>query len=270
MNKIHFSINISTNYVYHMLSVAQCGYNNAHGDKYRHLYPTEDLAVLKRNEQLLTVSGGTHCGQLYWHLVSQPACGRIPVKEYYETFQPDSHLEVYREEIEDICAVMARNYEVFRSVYPEICREIVAYIEPLAERFETSHFTDKAESILGTKLEFPAFYAVMTNSMENGPEAIDIAPDQDVFSITRPVDANFRFIAHEYIICLLKSALKETTAFQSFQSWEIVETLADFYLCRVLGDTAIFSDKHRLIALYSRMQPDTPSLERYLAAEAAL
>lgn len=218
MNKIQFSINLSANYVYHMLSVAKCGYDNAHGERYRHLYPAEDLAVLKRYENLLTVSGGEYCGQLYWHMVCLPARGDVGIKEYYSSFQPDSRLEGFREEITAICTVMTRNYDKFRSIWPEICREIAPYALSLADKFEASGFTDQAERLLGITLESPVFYAVMTNSMENGPEAIDIAPDQDVFSITRPLEDNFRFIAHEYIIYLLKAALRGTSAFQDFQT----------------------------------------------------
>lgn len=38
MNKIKLIANRETNYVYHMLSVAKCGYDNDYGRKYRGLY----------------------------------------------------------------------------------------------------------------------------------------------------------------------------------------------------------------------------------------
>lgn len=270
MNKIHFSIPAAANYVYHMLSVARCGYDNSHGDKYRHLYPAEDLAVLKRSERLLTVSGGEHCGQLYWHLISQPSRGKAPIREFYEGFQVPPHLEKFRQEISEICAVMARNYDRFMGVWPEICREITEYVIPLSERFEASDFTGKAEEALGVSLESPAFHAVMTNSMEGGPEAIDIGPDQDVFCITRSRESNFHFIAHEYIIYLLKITLKGTSAFQSFRTWELVEALADYYLYQILGERGIFRPNHRWITYFSELPRDATPLERYLAAEAAM
>ena len=65
INKIRFTANKDTNYVFHMLSVAKCGYDNEYGNHYRHLYPKEDLALLKSNEKLITVCGGEHCGMLY-------------------------------------------------------------------------------------------------------------------------------------------------------------------------------------------------------------
>ncbi len=71
MNKVRFVANKDTNYVFHMLSVAKCGYDNTYGSYYRNLYPAEDLAVIKENEPLLSVCGGEHCGFLYGTLVSE-------------------------------------------------------------------------------------------------------------------------------------------------------------------------------------------------------
>ena len=38
INKIKFVANRDTNYVFHMLSVAKCGYDNEYGEKYRTRY----------------------------------------------------------------------------------------------------------------------------------------------------------------------------------------------------------------------------------------
>ena len=37
MNKIRFEIDPNINYLYHMLSVARCGYDNDYGRRYRPL-----------------------------------------------------------------------------------------------------------------------------------------------------------------------------------------------------------------------------------------
>lgn len=83
MNKIKFTANKDTNYIFHMLSVAKCGYDNAYGEYYRSRYLEKDLMVLKSNEKLLTVSGGEHCGALYAVMVSEPACAEVSAKEYF-------------------------------------------------------------------------------------------------------------------------------------------------------------------------------------------
>ena len=76
MNKIKFAANKDTNYVFHMLSVARCGYDNAYGEKYRRHYAEEDLMVISQNRELLTVCGGEHCGELFWLMVSEAACAK--------------------------------------------------------------------------------------------------------------------------------------------------------------------------------------------------
>ena len=83
MNKIKFIANRETNYVFHMLSVSKCGYDNSYGDPYKHLYPQEDLAVLKNNEDLLTIRGGEHVGKLMW-IIASGAMGNVPAKELYQ------------------------------------------------------------------------------------------------------------------------------------------------------------------------------------------
>ena len=58
MNKIRMTADRETNFVFHMLSVAGCGYDNTYGESHRSHYPEEDLAVIRENEEQLTVCGG--------------------------------------------------------------------------------------------------------------------------------------------------------------------------------------------------------------------
>lgn len=80
MNQLRFAANPDTNYVFHMLSVAKVGYDNAYGERFRGAYPAEDLAVLKSYEDMLTVRGGEHCGVLHYMMVSLPACAEQSAK----------------------------------------------------------------------------------------------------------------------------------------------------------------------------------------------
>lgn len=277
MNKIQFLISPDACFVYHMLSVAGCGYDNDHGRTYRCIYPAEDLAILKAYESLLTVEGGAHCGALYWYLVAQPACGKVPAIEYYRDFPKSCYMEDlagFSQPIRQICAVMIRCYPIYlEHVWPQSSDVIRHYIEPLASRFEDGNFTELAEAHMGCVMEQPVFYAVMTDSMENGAEAIDIAPDMDVFSITRPHRQAYQFIAHEYIIYLLKVALRDTTAFQSFETWTITEALAEYYLQQIMGQTGMFLPQSNWIRFYEECRRQNPALSPvslYLAAEKEL
>lgn len=71
MNKIHFAANADTNYVYHMLSAARCGYDNAYGERYREHYPMEELSVFRQYEDELTVRGST------WFFSGQQKIARL-------------------------------------------------------------------------------------------------------------------------------------------------------------------------------------------------
>ena len=72
MNKIRMIASRKANYIYHMLSVARCGYDNDYGEKYRGDYPQEDLALLKKHEGLITCAGGSHWGELYTLMICWP------------------------------------------------------------------------------------------------------------------------------------------------------------------------------------------------------
>lgn len=259
MGKIKFVANKDTNYVFHMLSVAKCGYDNEYGEMYRHLYPEEDLALLKENEKLITVCGGEHCGALYGTLVGEPACARISAKEYYtKLIQMADNNEVpkgFEDYIEIVCQiseVMIKHYDTYMNTIWNIeQKKIVEYIPKVLCLFEESNFTEKAEEVVGCKLG-SFFTATLVTSVENGAEAIDISKEQDVFGIVRtPIDA-FYFIGHEYIIYLLFEALKNENAFKEFGTWNITEGLAEFYLKKVMGNTRFFDTHQKYVDYFEK------------------
>ena len=256
MNELRFAANPDTNYVFHMLSVARVGYDNAYGEGFRQDYPPEDLAVLKQYEDMLTVRGGEHCGALYHMMVVLPACAEQSVKDYYAPLLDQAingpvppEAEVYRPPVADICRVMIRHYDDYIArIWPGQEAEIRRYIPLVEEKFTASRFAERAVQLLGCGLPGNGFTATMVTSVQNGAEAIDISSELDVFGIVRaPVDA-FYFIGHEYIIYLLKNALKDEDAFQSFATWPVTEGMAEYYLKRILGDTRFFTAQRNVVA----------------------
>ena len=273
MNTLRFIANPDTNYVFHMLSVARVGYDNAYGARFRSDYPEEDLAVLKGYEELLTVCGGEHCGELYHMMVTLPACAEQSAKEYY-TDQLDEAIsgpvppeaEVYRPIVADICRVMIRHYDDYVArIWPGQEADIRRYIPQVEARFASSDFTARAVELVGCGLPGETFTATMVTSVENGAEAIDISKQLDVFGIVRnPVDA-FYFIGHEFIIYLLKNALKDENAFRAFETWPITEGMAEYYLKRILGDTRFFTEQAKIVD-FLEQQPELPAEELYRLA----
>lgn len=260
-NKIKFITSSDTNYVFHMLSVAKCGYDNEYGDKYKNLYPQEDLAILKKHEFLITVCGGQHRGALYGILVCEPACAKVSAKKYYTnlliktTHNDIPHtLKEYSKIICEICNIMIKHYDSFISnIWENEYRKINEYIPLVQHLFEESVFTEKAENMIGVSLPNHLFTATLVSSVKDGAEAIDISNEQDVFGIERsPIDA-FYFVGHEFIIYLLFDALKEENAFKELNTWDITEGLAEYYLKQILGDTRFFNSQREYVDFFEQI-----------------
>ena len=153
MNKIKLVANRDTNYVFHMLSVARCGYDNEYGRRYRVRYSQEDLNVLKENENLITVRGGEHCGFLYGMLVGEPACGKESAKEYYQSLieignaiksgnVPDGICNdyiPYTDIIVSISEVMVKYYDDYIENVSALIEYVCAYLK--AEGYEEASLT---------------------------------------------------------------------------------------------------------------------------------
>lgn len=280
MNKIRFAANKDTNYVFHMLSTAKCGYDNEYGAKYREIYPLEDLSVIKKNEDLLTVCGGQHCGILFGIIVSQPACAYVSAKEYYSGLIqlgndiingniPDnieSALIPYTEIIIEISEIMVKHYDYYiENIWESEKKKIEQYIPELLDLFERSSFTEKAERLVGN-LENEYFIATLVTSVAGGAEAINISNEQDMFCIEKTYTDAFYFIGHEFIIFLLIKALGNIDAF--FETWDLTEGLAEYYLKKIMGDTKLFNEQQKYVRFYEELSNNQSlsALELYEAA----
>ncbi len=276
MNKIRFTVNQDTNYVFHMLSVSKCGYDNAYGEKYRNRYPAEDLQIFTDNKELLTVCGGSHCGALYGIMVCEPACGKVSAKDYYgelvrriKANELDETLSTYAGVIQTVSEIMIRHYDDYTEcIWPAEQERICAYIPQLEAHFEDSTFTEQAEALVGCKLQNDFLTVTFVNSVENGPEAIDISKEQDLFGIERSFLDSVYFIAHEFIIYLLFEALKNEDAFRSFDTWSKTEGLAEYYLKKIMGNTRYFNEQQKHVEFYESCEADhvLSAAELYRAA----
>ncbi len=261
MNKIQFSADPDINYIFHMLSVAKCGYDNAYGEKYQNRYDSADLQCLREQERHLTVRGGEHCGDWYGPMVCEPARCSTPVKEYYgETIAwiEAGHLKLPFDELDTIihvCRIMIRYYDDFiENIWPAERERITKYINTVRAVFEAGNFTAQAEELVGVSLPPPGFTAVLVSSVEGGAEAIDITDTQDVFGIDRSAEAEKAFISHEFLIYLLKIALKDENAFQSFENWTLIEGLAEYYLQKIERDVRTFQSCQKQAEIYWQLE----------------
>ena len=275
MNKILFSADPDINYVFHMLSVAKCGYDNAYGEKYRGRYDSADMKCIKDHEFHLTVRGGEHCGDWYGPMVCEPARSGLTAKQYYtETIAwiESGNLELPDDTLASIvrvCRVMIRYYDDFmENIWPEEKQRIAGYIDTMRRLFEESDFSTKAEALVGVSLPEPGFIAVLVSSVEGGAEAIDITDTQDVFGIDRNPEAEKAFISHEFIIYLLKIALKDEDAFLSFGNWMLTEGLAEYYLRKADSNSRSFQSCQEQAEVYRQLESTcgTDAVTLYRAA----
>lgn len=260
MNKIRMIASREANYIYHMLSVARCGYDNDYGAKYRGDYPQEDLALLKKHERLITCAGGSHWGELYTLMICWPIAEWTgDAKSFYQEIidQADrgevpEHYLALAPAAREIAEVMVRNYDHYvREIWPEDKQLLEDYIARVMPLFDQDDFTERAEAAVSCQLAAEAFCPTMVTSIQGGAEAIDISNTQDIFGISRSPEDSFLFIGHEFIIYLLKQALSEEDAFRRFDTWEPTEGLAEYYLKELTGRT-VFAGAGKWIDLYAR------------------
>lgn len=279
MNKIKLIANRETNYVYHMLSVAKCGYDNDYGRKYRERYAEEDLQVIKQNESLLVVIGGEHCGELHNVLVWEPARAKVEAKAYYESLlamiEEGSVPEEWRAHsavVESMAKIMVKYYDSYvEEIWPVEKGDLDAYLPQVQAVFDENRFTEQAETATGLTLQSEFFYATMVTSVQDGAEAINISEEQDVFGIVRPVRDSVYFMAHEFIIFLLFPEFKKiikSEADMGINTYNAIEGLAEFYMKQTIGETGFFCDMDEYVRFYEEQVKKEPmcAVDLYRAA----
>jgi hypothetical protein len=286
MNKIKTKVSREANFVYHMLSVSKCGYDNEYGREYSKKHSINDLNLLKENEKLITVSGGEHCGELYSLFVSIPASLDSDAIEYYrllsnlfKTGDIEKNIDMYNylyslflsgnsnqiiEAVKNtynsynhlkpsiilMSDVMIHNYEIYCSkIWEKSKQELLPYSGDVQTVFDNDDISEKLEVITGESLK-NNFIASFCNSIDGGAEAIDISDSQDIFGIGRNYEWAKKFISHEYAIYLLKQALLDTTAFTDIKYWNYTESLAEFYLGMICDETGSFKNQRYIIDFY--------------------
>lgn len=199
--KIKAVISKNCNYIYHMLSVSNCGYNNEYGNKYKSFHSQADLQTLKNYENYITVSGGEYAGELYTLCValSSSLNDDISLLSYFEAlidlFESDNlegnfekYKDIYeqsfstiggdininslkefykyneplKEEITEISKVMVNNYNIYNNEIWEISNaELSSIVNELNKQLIITDYVSKWEELLNYKYEHDDFFAVI-------------------------------------------------------------------------------------------------------------
>lgn len=280
-------------YVYHLLSVAKCGYNNVYSKKYTSFHAAKDLKILNKNKKYLTVAGGEDSSQLYWLLVAYPASmeDSIDVGEYYASISDlfktgdvtknyKKHQKFYHsllvnaenvsnmyksfKEYAETCSlvakVFAKNYSIYiDQVWEEASEEIDSSVDGLNNIFNKKDYKKEWKEVLGCEYPDVSFQAVICNSMKGGAEAINISDTKDVFSTSDTVEAKANFISHEYGIFILMKLLADTTAFTDMDNYQLTESLAEYFNMQITGTKEEFCDQ-KWIDFYDKLRSDNPAI----------
>lgn len=297
---IRAQISKNCNYVYHMLSVSNSGYDNEYGDKYKSYHSEADLSTLKRLEDYITVSGGEHSGELYSLCVAIPAAldGEDAVLTYFEAladmyeggdlganfityrniydeaFIPmgaevneETHKMFYEsnlplgQEILDISKVMINNYDIYSNkIWDESKEELTASADSLNAVLAGLSYADDWQNTLGVNYANEHFNALIVNSIEGGANCINITDDKDVFLASDDSEAQAKLISHEFGIFLLMDALRDTQAFRDNKYYNITEGLAEYYNIEVSGGDRIVDWDSEYIAFFKELRDSNPQI----------
>lgn len=297
--RIRAVVSKNCNYVYHMLAVSGCGYLNEYGERYQSLHPAQDLQTLNSYERYLTVAGGEYQGELYFLCVTLPASldDGLPVTKYYEaladlfsTGEIEKNFEAYQDvyeqsfssvaevslesfrgfysaneafqhEISEIAAVMHRNGQIYSEhVWEATEAELSAVASSLNEAFGRTDYAGQWEELLDCQYGQDSFLALLCNSMENGPNCINISAEKDVFYPSGDIASTVRLINHEFGIFLLMDVLADTEAFQDYSYFKLTEALAEFYNTVVTGGHTDWDWGAEFIAFYSQLKQREPGI----------
>ncbi len=285
MNRIIVSISKITNYIYHMLSVSKCGYDNEYGKKNSHIHKTADLDILKINDELLTVIGGKYFGRLYSVFVSTPAAieedniflhylegikdlflNNNPAYNYekykntYKTaysahkfvvteqscFDFYNHLVDIKKSIIEICEVLINNYALYHEyVWKKSQQELESKVELLKKYFNTD-IELEWENLTGHKYPFQKFEVLLCNSISGGAQAIDIAYNKDVFDSDMDTETIIQYISHEFGIFVLRDKLDQEKNIDFHSNYDIIESVVE-YFNPIKYKNLVFGDKYNTV-----------------------
>lgn len=290
----------TANFIFHMLSIGKCGYDNDYGSNSRKLHNSDDILCLSKLSNYITVKGGEYCGELYGICVCIPASfdDCTDMLEYFnamiDLFENgatsnnfNKYLHVYqksfgtmglrideqslydfylsclsvKEYILKILNIYLSNYELYsREVWKETCKELSIVCDKLNEISVEKDYITLWEKELDTKFKHGDFYVVLCNSIENGAQAIDISYNKDVFFPPGNTHEFFKFVSHEFGIYLLKELLSVTNTFNDFSLYKNIESVAEFYNRKICGGYSQFDWYEEFIQKYSDIYYNNPNL----------
>ena len=297
MSKLKAIFSKNCNYIYHMMSVSKCGYDNEYGNKYRIYHAQTDLQVLNKYEKLITIKGGEHIGELYGFCVSAPALldDNVSLDNYFEALIDifengdfEKNLEKYKsvyesafpgvpinadtqkqfysifpqdkKELIDIYKVLCNNYSIYNDkIWETSKKELTVAVDELNKLLSEVDYINEWEKILDYKYNRSNFYAVICNSLKGGAQCIDaFSQSKNIFNIPDNYSSAVKLISHEFGIGMLIEILSEPQAFYTY--YEITESLAEYFNIIISGGHDDFNWFKEYQDFYKELREKNPQI----------
>lgn len=301
MKRITCSANKPSNYIYHMLSIAKVGYDNNYGNRYRAIHNSRDLDYLKDNEIHLTVSGGEHCGKWYGVLIAEPANAKdmIYLRNYYDQlirlfdsrqfnkcirdflsewgnsndiafdYSHELYNQTFELFIEDatpivkIAKIFLESIVIYESqVWPDVCTELFEFKDELEKRLNNhSNLITLWEQSINETFDAPLFEVVLCNSIENGPQAINISRYKDIFGVSESVEDLIGFISHEIGSFIILSKLSYEMQKDLNKYWLCLESLSTYHNRKILYENdELFYNENQYFQIFNKIYEEQPNI----------
>lgn len=181
---------------------------------------------------------------------------------------PNTHKEFYSsclplaKEILSIIGVLKSNCNIYCEYYWEISKKEISLVcDQLNNIFSENDYIAIWEQSLKCKYKYTDFKVVICNSIQGGPQAIDISHDKDIFALNNDYYDFLRFVSHEFGIYLLKEILSDTNAFKDLLSnYKAIESLAEFYNRTISGGYNNFYWYDDYLRMYENIIIENPSI----------
>ena len=198
------------------------------------------MAILKENASEITVTGGEHEGSLYTLLIADAAAldDSESITDYYRSIIENAeriageHGE-QKETVEELANVFIKCYKIYdEMVWPSDKEKIESQVVLYQQKFDEMDLVSQWEAKLGYRAK-EDFYVMFVDSLENGPEAILIADNKDIFTIPDPEYLSMRinFISHELGVSIIRQNgfYGMTDSSEMLKYYSIFEGVAEYY-----------------------------------------
>ncbi len=227
------------NYLFHLLSVTNIGYDNSYSEKYKSCLSSEDRELLKNSSQLIEIPS-QYQYNFAWMFIFFPSYMNLEDEDFHEYFHElkcvfehqdwkkfeekySSDLDYARKQFGDfhsylaelinsapekdiensvkICDVILNNYDSYlTNIWEEQETILQSKADSLNIFLNQFYPFDRISELTATDFDEDKFRISLCSSIENGPDAMDLGYDKNLHYFNRRNEDLRHFVLHELLI----------------------------------------------------------------------